>query len=181
VPRLWDRHLLNCAVVADLLPLGATVVDVGSGAGLPGLVLAIRRADLRVVCVESMGRRTDFLTAATEDLGLGSQVSVLRGRIEDSAVRHELQPVDWMTARAVAPLDRLVGWCLPALRSGGELLALKGASAEAELSEHARTLARLGAGETGVVECGGDLLPEPTRVVRVTRAAKSAKAVKGRV
>jgi 16S rRNA (guanine527-N7)-methyltransferase len=155
-------------------------VDVGSGAGLPGLVLAIRRTDLHVVCVESMARRADFLTTATEELGLEGQVSVVRGRIEDDAVRDQIGPVDWMTARAVAPLDRLVRWCLPALRPGGELLALKGSSAEAELSEHATVLARLGADETGVIECGAGLLPEPTRVVRVTRRAQLVRTTRGR-
>jgi 16S rRNA (guanine527-N7)-methyltransferase len=180
LPRLWDRHLLNCAVVTDLLPVGATVVDVGSGAGLPGLVLAIRRADLHVVCVESMARRTEFLMRTADVLGLESQISVKRGRIEDAAVQYELGAVDWMTARAVAPLDRLVGWCLPALRPAGELLALKGATAAAELAEHGKVLTQLGAGETGVVECGVGLLPEPTRVVRVTRRMRLPTTSKGR-
>src|SRR5690606_30388531 len=105
-PRIWDRHLLNCAVVAELLPTGASVVDVGSGAGLPGLVLALARPDLSITLVEPMARRTAFLTEAVGLLGVGDRVTVLRGRAEEPSTRQWLSPADAVTARAVASLDR---------------------------------------------------------------------------
>jgi 16S rRNA (guanine527-N7)-methyltransferase len=169
VSRLWERHLLNCAVVTELLPAGAAVVDVGSGAGLPGLALAIRRTDLAVTLVEPLQRRVQFLTEAVHLLGLDLQVRVVRGRAEEKAVRDGLAGADWVTARAVAPLDRLAGWCLPLLRPGGALLALKGASADSEVAEHRTALGQLGAGEIDVVTCGSGLLAEPTTVVRIRR------------
>jgi 16S rRNA (guanine527-N7)-methyltransferase len=181
VPRLWDRHLLNCAVVTDLLPHGARVVDVGSGAGLPGLVLAIRRPDLRVDCVDSMRRRTDFLSEAVEDLELSSQVRVVHGRIEDASVTAEVGDSEWATARAVAPIARLVAWSLPALRPGGCLLAIKGASADVELADARSDLARLGADTGQVVSLGSDVLDAPTTVVVVRRkAALHGASRKGR-
>jgi 16S rRNA (guanine527-N7)-methyltransferase len=169
VPRLWDRHLLNCAVVTDLVPAQARIVDVGSGAGLPGLVLAIRRADLRVDLVDSQRRRTDFLTEAVELLGLGGQVRVVPGRAEDAAVVEQVGRARWATARAVAPLDRLVGWCLPLLQPGGCLLAIKGGTAADELRRHAGAIRRAGGREPAVVTCGAEL-SEQVSVVRVVRA-----------
>jgi 16S rRNA (guanine527-N7)-methyltransferase len=127
--RIWDRHLLNCAAVGDLVPSGASVTDVGSGAGLPGIVLAVARPDLTVVLVESLARRTDFLTEVVTDLGLDN-VSVVRIRAEDAV--GTVRAADVVTARAVAPLDRLATWCLPLTRVGGRLLALKGATAADE-------------------------------------------------
>jgi 16S rRNA (guanine527-N7)-methyltransferase len=173
VPRLWDRHLLNCAVVTELLPHGARVVDVGSGAGLPGVVLAIRRRDVSVAVLEPSLRRVEFLTEAVAILGLDGQVSVVRGRAEDRTARATLGSADWVTARAVAPLDRLAGWCLPLLRPGGALLALKGATAGSEIERHRDQMRRAGAGEIDVVTCGADLLDEPTTVARVWRATNS--------
>ena len=169
VPRLWERHLLNCAVVSELLPDGAQVVDVGSGAGLPGLALAARRPDLACTLLEPSLRRTEFLSETIEILGLSGQVVVVRGRVEDPAVRAELGNVNWVTARAVAPLDRLAGWCLPLLRPGGALLAIKGESAAAEVTSHGAAVRRLGGGEIDVVMCGSGLLEDPTTVVRVRR------------
>jgi len=151
--RIWERHLLNCAALAPLLPSGARVVDVGSGAGLPGLALAIRRPDLYVDLVESLRRRTDFLTEVVDDLGLGAQIRVVRGRVEDATVVDTLGSADWVTARAVAPLDRLVAWCLPLLRPGGSLLALKGERAAQELTQHAAAVRRHGGVHTRVVRC----------------------------
>jgi 16S rRNA (guanine527-N7)-methyltransferase len=151
VPRLWERHLLNCAPVTELLPRGTRIVDVGTGAGLPGLVIAIRRPDVRVDLVESLQRRVDFLAEAAELLGLREQVRVVRGRAEDPAVLAEVGDAPFTTARAVAPLDRLVKWCLPLLATGGRLLALKGASAAEELTEHRTTLTRLGGSAAEVV------------------------------
>ena len=182
VGRLWDRHLLNCAVVADLLPSDARVVDVGSGAGLPGLALAIRRPDLRVDLVEPLQRRVTFLAEAVDRLGLGDSVRVVRGRAEERALLAEVGATEWVTARAVAPLDRLVGWCLPMLRSGGWLLALKGASAAAEVREHQSAISALGGRETSVVRCGDGLLAEPTVVVQIRRdVATARRGTKGRV
>jgi 16S rRNA (guanine527-N7)-methyltransferase len=165
-PRIWERHLLNCAAVAELIPEGATVVDVGSGAGLPGMVLAVARRDLTVTLVEPLARRSAFLNEAVASLGL-EQTTVVRARAEECIGK--LPAADVVTARAVAPLDRLAGWCLPLAAVGGRLLALKGASAGAELVEHAAALARLGAGESAVRSCGGGVLAEPTTVVEIVR------------
>jgi 16S rRNA (guanine527-N7)-methyltransferase len=175
VPRIWDRHLANCAVVTELLPEGARVVDVGSGAGLPGLVLAIRRPDLHVDLVDSLQRRTDFLSEAVARLGLEAQVRVVRGRAEDPLIVDSVGDAEWVTARAVAPLDRLVGWCLPLLRVGGRLLAIKGASAQAEANQHSSTVRRRGGVDLAVVHCGVGALEEPTAVIVVARGAARAK------
>jgi 16S rRNA (guanine527-N7)-methyltransferase len=164
-PRIWDRHLLNCAAVAEMIPSGASVVDVGSGAGLPGIVLAVARPDLSVVLVEPLARRIAFLAEVVPALGLDRSVTVLRGRAEE--VGDSLSPADVVTARAVAPLDRLAGWCLPLAALGGRLLALKGASAADEVVEHRSAIGRLG-GATPVVRlCGVDLIDPPTTVVEI--------------
>jgi 16S rRNA (guanine527-N7)-methyltransferase len=165
VDRLWDRHVLNSAVVADLLPDGARVVDVGSGAGLPGVPLAIARPDLRVTLLEPMARRVDWLTLVVGELAL--DVSVARGRAEEGPVRKNLGGVDAVTARAVAPLAKLAGWCLPLLRPGGVLVALKGESAIDELTRDADQVRRAGGTEQSVVSCGAELLAVPTTVVLV--------------
>src|SRR4051794_22045516 len=133
VPRIWDRHVLNCAVVSDLFPPSARVVDVGSGAGLPGIPLALRRPDLRIDLVEPLQRRCTFLTEVVDALELGNRVQVVHGRAEERSVQGEVGDAAWVTARAVAPLDRLAGWCLPLLGAGGTLVALKGERAEAEI------------------------------------------------
>lgn len=138
--RLWDRHLLNCLAAADLVPDGADVLDLGSGAGLPGLVWAIARPSLRVELVEPLLRRSEWLESAVAELGL-DHVTVTRARAEEL---RGSRAVDVVTARAVAPLDRLAGWALPLLAPGGVLLALKGDSAPQELADAAPTLARLG-------------------------------------
>jgi 16S rRNA (guanine527-N7)-methyltransferase len=164
--RLWDRHLLNCVVLAELVPHGASVVDVGSGAGLPGLVLAIARPDLGVVLVEPLARRTAFLTEAVERLGL-EHVTVIRARAEESA--GVVAPADVVTARAVAPLDRLAGWCLPLTAIGGRVLALKGASAGEEVVAHRDTVVRLGGGVPVVRSCGDGLISPPATVVEIVR------------
>jgi 16S rRNA (guanine527-N7)-methyltransferase len=166
-PRLWDRHLLNCAVVAEAIPHGASVLDVGSGAGLPGIVLAVARPDLSIGLVEPLARRTTFLTEAVESLGLGATVTVVRARAEEAA--RTLIPADVVTARAVAPLDRLAGWCLPLTAVGGRLLALKGSSAADEVAEHRSAVAALGGGDPSVRLCGAGLIDPPTTVVEVVR------------
>ena len=135
--RLWDRHILNSIAGASLFPEGATVVDVGSGAGLPGIPLAILRPDLKVTLLESLLRRSNFLDLAVEELGLADRVRVVRARAED---HHERYTV--VASRAVAPLPRLIGWCAPLMTGGGKILALKGSSAETELAESSKELRR---------------------------------------
>ncbi|AXO38562.1 rRNA small subunit 7-methylguanosine (m7G) methyltransferase GidB [Micromonospora sp. B006] len=171
-PRLWDRHLLNCAVVAERIPEGASVIDVGSGAGLPGLVLAIARPDLTVTLVEPLARRTSFLIEAVQRLGLTRDVRVFRGRAEEAAAGsrdREGLSADIVTARAVAPLDRLAGWCLPLLVSGGRLVALKGASAADEIAEHTEAVVRLGGGTPELHRCGEGMVESPATVIEVVR------------
>jgi 16S rRNA (guanine527-N7)-methyltransferase len=165
IPRLWERHLLNCAVVTDLIGPDLTVCDVGSGAGLPGLVIAIRRPDLRVTLVEPLLRRTSFLEEATARLGLGN-VEVLRARAEGLAGRRTF---DVVTSRAVAPMDRLTGWSLPLVRTGGSFLAMKGSSVQAELDLASKAIAAGGGVLRGVVELGADVLDPPVRIVRVVK------------
>ncbi|MBK5216795.1 MAG: 16S rRNA (guanine(527)-N(7))-methyltransferase RsmG [Propionibacteriales bacterium] len=162
VPRLWDRHLLNSAVVVPRVPQGASVADVGSGAGLPGLVWAIARPDLTVTLIEPLLRRTTFLEEMREELGLQDQVRVIRGRADEV---HET--FDVVTARAVAPLDKLGGWCLPLVRDGGVFLALKGSNARAELAASRHVLSLLG-GKNMLVTTYGDL-EIPTTVVEVSK------------
>jgi 16S rRNA (guanine527-N7)-methyltransferase len=145
-PRLWERHLLNCAALAPLLPEGASVCDIGSGAGLPGLVLAIARPDLRVTLIEPLLRRTTFLEEVVADLGLAG-VEVVRGRAD---ALHGERRFDVVTSRAVAPLDRLAGWSLPLVAAHGELIAMKGSSAADEAREHAAAVRALGGGEPRV-------------------------------
>ncbi|WP_372495104.1 16S rRNA (guanine(527)-N(7))-methyltransferase RsmG [Micromonospora phytophila] len=171
-PRIWDRHLLNCAAVAERIPEGASVLDVGSGAGLPGLVLAIARPDLTVTLIEPLARRTSFLIEAVQQLGLAKTVRVFRGRADEAATGATgTGPLsgDIVTARAVAPLDRLSTWSLPLVVRGGRLLALKGASAAEEVAEHAGTVARLGGGEAEVRHCGVGVIDPPTTVVEIVR------------
>lgn len=162
--RLWERHVFNCAAVADLVPSGARVVDVGSGAGLPGIPLALRRPDLHVTLLEPLLRRATFLAQAVETLDLGERVDVVRGRAEDHALTY-----DAVISRALAPLPRLLGWCLPLTGAGGSVLALKGRTASEEIDEHAAELAaqRLVAEIIGVRAYVG---ADPTTVVRVWRA-----------
>lgn len=142
VPRLWERHLENCAVVTRLVPDSATVCDVGSGAGLPGVVWAIARPDLSVTLVEPLLRRATFLDEAVAALGLDN-CEVVRARAEDL---HGGRRFDVVTARAVAPLARLLEWSMPLVDTDGVLLALKGARAEQEIVEAGATLRRLGCG-----------------------------------
>lgn len=171
-PRIWDRHLLNCAAVAERIPTDATVLDVGSGAGLPGLVLAIARPDLTVTLIEPLARRTSFLIEVVERLGLTRTVRVFRGRADEAATGSSgREPIsgDVVTSRAVAPLDRLAAWSLPLAVRGGRLLALKGSSAATEIEEHADVVARLGGGEPALHLCGVGVIDPPTTVVEIVR------------
>ncbi|WP_043502397.1 16S rRNA (guanine(527)-N(7))-methyltransferase RsmG [Streptomyces glaucescens] len=184
VPRLWERHLLNCAVLSEVVPEGVTVCDVGSGAGLPGIPLALVREDLKITLLEPLLRRTNFLTEVVELLGL-DHVTVVRGRAEE--VMGKLPPVHVVTARAVAPLDRLATWGIPLLRPYGEMLALKGDTAEEELKAAATALSKLGAVETSILHVGEGIVDPMSTVVRVEVgespggvrfAAKRAKAAR---
>ena len=170
VPRLWERHLLNCAVVGELIAEGESVVDVGSGAGLPGIPLAIARPDLRITLVEPLLRRSVYLAEFVESNVL--DVLVVRGRAEESGVVKEAGGADVVTSRAVAPLEKLAKWSLPLIHEHGRMLALKGSSAAEEISRDRASLTRLGAGKLDIVECGVGLLPVPTVVVRAERLPK---------
>jgi 16S rRNA (guanine527-N7)-methyltransferase len=168
-PRLWERHLLNCAVLAELVSERADVCDIGSGAGLPGLVLAIVRPDVRVALVEPLLRRTTFLDEAVERLGL-ENVEVVRARAEELHGSREFSVV---TSRAVAPLGRLLDWSMPLVRQGGVLLAMKGSSAQREIDACRRELSRHGAGGVTVESCGASVVDPPTTVVRVEASRPS--------
>ena len=161
VPRLWDRHLLNCAVVAELIERRrGTLLDLGSGAGLPGLVLAMVLPDTAVTLLEPMERRCRFLTECVTELGLAN-VSVLRGRAEDITLR-----TDVVTARAVAPLPRLAELAMGVVRPGGMILAIKGRSAAEELKAAGPVLRRIGARDAQVVRAGHGKVVPATTVVR---------------
>jgi 16S rRNA (guanine527-N7)-methyltransferase len=170
--RIWDRHLLNSAAVAELLQPGEQVVDIGSGAGLPGLPIAIARPDLRVVCVEAMLRRAGFLTEVVTELGL--EVDVIRGRAEDPAVRERVGGSDVVVSRAVAGLDKLARWSMPLLRPGGRMVAIKGERALEEVRQHRRVLTALGATDVRVMECGVNYLSPPATVVVARRGTRPA-------
>ncbi|MTB89446.1 16S rRNA (guanine(527)-N(7))-methyltransferase RsmG [Aeromicrobium senzhongii] len=164
VDRLWDRHLLNCAAPVVRVPENATVADVGAGAGLPGLVWAIARPDLHVTLIEPLLRRATFLEEASAELGLDN-VTVLRARAEEVSEKYDV-----VTARAVAALDKLGRWCMPLVKPGGFLLALKGRSAAEEVESARATLKRLKAGDIVVATYGQDWgLEVPTTVVEVQR------------
>jgi 16S rRNA (guanine527-N7)-methyltransferase len=165
VERLWERHLLNCALVTDLVPHGASVCDIGSGAGLPGLVMAIRCPGSVVTLVEPLLRRTTFLEHAVDDLGL-TNVEVVRARAD---ALHGARRFDVVTARAVAPLDRLSGWALPLVRTGGEFLAMKGSTVRAELETAGPVIRSLGGAVAEVMELGSGVVDPPVRVVRVVK------------
>jgi 16S rRNA (guanine527-N7)-methyltransferase len=166
VPRIWERHILNCAVVVEALDRSATVADVGTGAGLPGIVWAIARPDLSVTLIEPLLRRTRFLDEVVAELGL-TNTSVLRGRAEDlrGAVR-----ADVVTARAVAPLGKLARWTLPLVKPGGALYALKGSSVDDELASATAELKKLGASSWDIREYGVGVLDPATRVAVVRMA-----------
>ncbi|PXX65696.1 16S rRNA m(7)G-527 methyltransferase [Nocardia tenerifensis] len=178
VPRLWDRHILNCAVVGELIAEGSSVVDIGSGAGLPGIPLALARPDLRITLVEPLLRRTIFLSEFIDAAGL--EVTVVRGRAEQSGVLKEAGGADVVTSRAVAPLGKLAQWSLPLLRDHGRMLALKGVSAAEELERDGQALERAGAGNPMVVECGATLVPTPTLVISAERLPRAERAPRRR-
>jgi 16S rRNA (guanine527-N7)-methyltransferase len=176
VPKLWDRHILNCAVVAepalDLIPLNSLVADVGSGAGLPGLVWALVRPDLTMVLVEPLLRRATFLTEAVVALELTDRVTVVRGRAEKVMTSPEWSGVDIVTARAVAPLDRLLGWTIPLLKPDGQLVALKGSSAPTELDSAQAVVKEFNLRSIEVLTCGAGVVEPETTVVLARRGTQ---------
>lgn len=163
LPRLWDRHVLNCAVVGELIAEGARVADVGSGAGLPGLALAIARRDAQFVLIEPLERRVNWLKEVTDDLELDN-VEIYRGRAEQAT---EEVTVEVVTARAVSALSGLATMTIPLLGGAGEVLAIKGRSAADEVQKAAKVIRRLGGIRTTVETVGDALLESPTTVVRI--------------
>ncbi|MFC7495554.1 MULTISPECIES: 16S rRNA (guanine(527)-N(7))-methyltransferase RsmG [unclassified Nocardioides] len=168
-PRLWDRHLVNCALLGELLPPDATVCDIGSGAGLPGMVLAIARPDLRLTLVEPLLRRTTFLTEVAEHLEL-TNVEVVRGRAE---ALHGERRFGVVTSRAVAPLDRLLAWSMPLVEPSGSLVAMKGSSVTDEIEAARSTLDSWGCSEPEVHVLGEGWPVSPTIALRVAWADPS--------
>jgi 16S rRNA (guanine527-N7)-methyltransferase len=182
-PRIWDRHILNCAVVADpglgLIPTGATVADIGSGAGLPGLVWSLVRPDLTVVLIESLLRRATFLTECVHELGLADRVQVVRDRAESvSGGPKGRRPgtVGVVTARAVAPLGTLAEWGAPLLTEGGLLIALKGESAIEEVERDRQMVESFGLEDIQVLHVGQGVVDPTTTVVTARRHSRSATA-----
>jgi 16S rRNA (guanine527-N7)-methyltransferase len=174
VPRLWERHMLNSAVVAEVVPHGARVVDVGSGAGLPGIPLGIARPDLELILVEPMARRVEFLEEVVGALAApsGLRWRVVRGRAEERSVAKAVGPVDVVTARAVAPLPRLVGWCRGLMSPGSQLVALVGASALAGLPALVPELEAAGMRDVHARAVGAELGDAATTVVVMTRGPR---------
>lgn len=166
VPRLWDRHLLNCAVLEAMLPRDATLADIGSGAGLPGLVLAICRPDLEITLIEPLLRRTTFLSEVVEGLELDN-VEVFRGKAD---LLHGKRQFDVVTSRAVAPLPRLLEWSMPLVGPHGALIAMKGSSVIEEIAEADDVLKKLGCADPTWEELGEGLLEVPTMGLRVAWA-----------
>lgn len=167
--RIWTRHIANSIALVDVIPEGVHVADVGSGAGLPGIPVALVRPDLRLTLLEPLQRRVDFLQLASERLGIEDRVRVVRCRAEEFAVApHESAPFDVVTCRAVAPLTKLLGWTADLFLTDGQLVALKGQSAEQEVGKASKLLAKL--------RCSAEVLElslphglEGTRAVRVRR------------
>lgn len=164
LPRLWTRHILNCAIMAPLLTPGGVVGDVGSGAGLPGLVLAIVRPDVELVLIEPMERRVAWLNSQIAELGL-TNVTVLRDRAEDVRIG---EGFDQVTARAVSALKTLIPLTVPLVRAGGEIVVMKGKSAEAEIEAAAKQIRTYRLQNVELLTLGEEVLQEVTRVVRAT-------------
>lgn len=167
IGRLWSRHVLNCAVVAEALGPDLQVADIGSGAGLPGIPLAIARPDLDVTLIEPLLKRSTYLSEVKEELGLDN-LTVVRGRAEEQ----KKSLFDVVTSRAVAPLGKLAGWSLPLVKPGGAMLAMKGASVAEELQRDRADITRAGGGEAEILTVGEalvDVLEQPTTLIRIPR------------
>ncbi|MGV0791309.1 16S rRNA (guanine(527)-N(7))-methyltransferase RsmG [Mycolicibacterium sp. XJ1819] len=180
VDKIWERHLLNSAAIGELLEPNARVADIGSGAGLPGIPLALARPDLRVTLIEPLLRRSEFLREVIEELDLDpTAVTVVRGRAEDAAVRRQVGQMDAAVSRAVAALDKITKWSIPLVRPEGLMLAMKGARAEEEVREHRRVMASFGATDVRVVQCCAEYLDPPATVVVARRRTPVADRRKG--
>lgn len=166
--RVWDRHILNCAVVAEVIDEGCRIADVGSGAGLPGIPLAIARPDVEVTLIEPLLRRSEYLSGVTSELEL-TNVHVRRAHAEDL---DGANPFDVVTARAVAPIAKLARWTLPLVKPDGELVAIKGASVAEELTKARGELRRLGARTWSVIEVGAGIVDPPTKLAVVVRGGQ---------
>lgn len=164
IPRLWGRHVLNCAALAEVVPEGALVADVGSGAGLPGIALALARPDLMLLLIEPLDRRCQWLEEVVDDLGLSGRVHVIRARAEQ--VVEEID-ADVVTARAVTALKSLVPLTLPLVHGKGELIALKGRSATEEIAKAQKIIRKFKGHDVRVDTVGEEFLEEPSTVVRI--------------
>jgi 16S rRNA (guanine527-N7)-methyltransferase len=163
--RIWERHILNCLRITEFFEPGSEVLDVGSGAGLPGLVIALARPDLKVTLLEPLSRRTAILTEFIEALGIAERVNIVRARAED----HDRQ-YKYVTARAVARLAKLLPISWPLVAPGGVFFALKGEGAQLEVDEAAAVIAKLKARSVQVIETAGfPEAPQPGRVIRIER------------
>lgn len=165
VSRLWSRHVLNCAVIAEAFDEGLSVADIGSGAGLPGIPLAIARPDLQITLIEPLLKRSTYLGEITEELGLDN-VTVVRGRAEEQ----KKTLFDVTTSRAVAPLGKLASWSLPLVRPGSSMTAMKGASVAEELERDAKVIAKAGGTDAEILTVGEGLLEQPATLIRIVRA-----------
>lgn len=168
VPRLWDRHILNCGVIGEAMDEGISVADIGSGAGLPGIPLAIARPDLNITLIEPLLKRSVYLNEVKEALNLDN-VTVIRGRAEEKVVRKQVGLVDIVTSRAVAPLGKLATWSLPLVKIGGHMVAMKGSSVEEEIERDAKEIRKAGGTDIKVYTVGEALLSEPTTLISIRR------------
>jgi 16S rRNA (guanine527-N7)-methyltransferase len=160
MPKLWTRHILNSAVVAELVSPGQTVADVGSGAGLPGIPMALAQPQAHFTLIEPMERRSDWLKRVVQDLELNN-IRVHRARAEEVA-----EVFDVVTARAVSALPNLLRMCVPMTKHGGEVIALKGSKAAEEIQDAKKLQKKLGIASFEIVRLGGEFLTDPTLVVR---------------
>jgi 16S rRNA (guanine527-N7)-methyltransferase len=172
--RVWDRHLLNSAAIAELLDGDERIADIGSGAGLPGIPLALARPNLRLTLIEPTLRRSEFLREVIDDLDL--EIEIVRGRAEDRSVREQVGEMDAVVSRAVASLDKLTKWSAPLLRPDGRMVAVKGERAEEEIQQHRRVMAALGAVDVRVMRCGADYLDPPATAVVARRESTVSAA-----
>ncbi|WP_235840657.1 16S rRNA (guanine(527)-N(7))-methyltransferase RsmG [Corynebacterium liangguodongii] len=170
VGRLWERHLLNCGVIGEAFAEEMDVADIGSGAGLPGIPLAIARPDLHVTLIEPLLKRSTYLREVVAELGLDN-VSVLRGRAEEQ----KTGLYEAVTSRAVAPLGKLAGWSLPLVKVGGVMIAMKGESVADELERDSAEIARAGGGEAEIFTVGEGILEQPATLIRVVRTRESGR------
>jgi 16S rRNA (guanine527-N7)-methyltransferase len=166
IDRMWERHINNSAVLEELVPHDVSVIDVGSGAGLPGIPLAIVRPDLKITLLEPLARRVDYLNEVIEDLGLSDRVEVVRGRAEDPITKN--LSADVVTGRAVASLGKLITWCWPLVQAGGQILMIKGQSAAEEIEESSSVLRRKKLAVT-LLQAGAGVVEPQTTVVRIVK------------